>query len=66
MTTHLILQTSSILGNLIEHAAAISSANGIHHINSCAARLIDVDPASREEIMQWAAANRVDTAFIND
>ncbi|NLY64572.1 MAG: phosphoserine phosphatase SerB [Alcaligenaceae bacterium] len=65
MTTHLILQTAGILGNLVEHAAAIANANSIHNINSCAVRLVDVDPASREEITQWAAKNRVDTAFIN-
>lgn len=63
---HIILQAPSLLAADIERLAAMACAEGVQEMSPTAFRLLNVDPATREEVLPMARAARVDAAWLDN
>lgn len=66
-TQNLVIQSPSLSGELIEHAAAIAEASGVQRLGTSAARILGVNTEAsvREEVRLWGERVNVDTAYVS-
>jgi len=65
VTQQLILQSPALNTLTVEKIAALAQANGVQELGRHAARLIDVDETTRDEVVQACDALGVDHAFLD-